>query len=308
MKTSCGLIGLALWLLPLAATAAPIGSRLLPMVPEGVQVVSGMKVTSAAESRPQLPLVTHNNNVDFEDWVAMVSVDPQLSGRDLVEAASSSPRGELAERLLLVDGSFDAEHIFRAALKDGASTAEFAGVPVIIILPFPRDGGANVGVRWLAIPDTRTALFGTPLLVQRALNRRAAHAEASATLRAHLKELRPGAEDWGLIEMPSNLFERHIGNAFYPAEVIQALTRSDDVVMGFRYSRSRATIDFVAHPERETSETPASLNARAHLLASRLNRDFRVHLERIAVEHGWISGTLSLAQTRNDDSRELASR
>src|SRR5581483_12308220 len=127
MKTSQRLIGLVLSLLPVAAVAAPVGSSLLPMVPEDAQIVSGMKVTSEAESRPQLSLVTHNNNVDFADWLAIVSVDPQLCGRDLVEVVSSSPRGELTERLLLVEGSFDAQHIFRAAREAGASAREFAG-------------------------------------------------------------------------------------------------------------------------------------------------------------------------------------
>lgn len=309
MKTSRALIALTLSLLPLGAMAAPVGSSLLAMVPEDAQIVSGLKVTSEAESRSHLSLVTHNNNVDFGDWVSMVSVDPQLCGRELVEAASSSPRGELTERLLLADGCFDAKHIFRAALEAGATSAEFAGVPVLIVLPSPRDEGKNVGVRWLAIPDDRTALFGTPLLMQRALSRRAAHAQIDAGLAAHLKEIRPGADDWTLFVMPPQLFERHMGNTLHAAEAIQVLTGSDDLVMGIRDHRSTATIDFVAHPEHASPETAASLNAQVQLLAARLNRGSRVRLDHIVVEKGRVTGTLTVTEIKsNDNPNDLASR
>jgi hypothetical protein len=274
MKTKFLVFALALSLGSIAAWASPAESRLLPMVPEDAQIVSGMKLTLESEARDRQSLVVHNNNLDFNDWLALVSVDPQVSGRELLQAAASSPRGELAERLLLVDGTFD----------------------------------ARLGVRWLAIPDDRTALFGTPLLVQEALHRRAAHAETNAVLAGHLKELRSGVDDWTVVAMPPEMFERHLGNTSYAAEAIQALTRSDDLVMGFRYARSRATIDFVAHASRDLSQEMFASD-QAQLLAARLNRNSRVHLERITVQGLRVSGSLTITGTKwANTARELANR
>jgi hypothetical protein len=308
MKTKFLVFALALSLGSIAAWASPAESRLLPMVPEDAQIVSGMKLTLESEARDRQSLVVHNNNLDFNDWLALVSVDPQVSGRELLQAAASSPRGELAERLLLVDGTFDAEHIYRAAMVGGASEAQFAGVRVIIVLPFAREKSARLGVRWLAIPDDRTALFGTPLLVQEALHRRAAHAETNAVLAGHLKELPAGVDDWTVVAMPPEMFERHLGNTSYAAEAIQALTRSDDLVMGFRYARSRATIDFVAHASRDLSQEMFASD-QAQLLAARLNRNSRVHLERITVQGLRVSGSLTITGTKwANTARELANR
>lgn len=306
MKISHVLIAFTLFLVPLASNASPAADRLLAMVPENAQIVSGMKLTLAAEAKPQLSVVVHNNNVDFNDWLALVSVDPEVSGRNIVEVAASSPRGELAERLLLVDGTFDARHIERAAIEAGASAVEFAGIRVLIVLPFAREGDDRVGVRWLAVPDDRTALFGTPLLVQEALTRRATHAQTNAALVAHLGELRPGADDWSIVTMPPDVFKRHLGNACYAAEAIQALTQPYELVMGFVYGHKTTTINFVALTKGDLSEKDLVSSAHAQFLATTSNR---VRLERVAVEGRWVIGTLTeLVSTGNDNTRELANR
>lgn len=309
MRTNSLLFALTLPLLAIAAYASPADNRLLAMVPEDAQIISGMKLPLAIEAEQQLPLVVHNNNVDYDDWRALVSVDPRLSGRELVEVAASSPRGALAERLLLVDGTFTAARIYRAALQGGASAAEFAGVRVIVVLPFAREKKASLGVRWLAIPDDQTALFGTPLLVQKALIRRAAHAATNAPLAAHVSELRAGVEDWSIVTMPPDSLERHLGNACYAAAAIQTLIRTDSLVMGFRYGRSTATVDFVAHTAPDLPETLTALNRRAQLLAARFNPDSRVRLQRIAVDGHRVSGTLTINTiAKTQSTRELANR
>lgn len=309
MKTNSLLLALTFSLLSVTANASTADSRLLAMVPEDAQIVSGMKLTPATQGWKQLPLVVHNNNVDFEDWLALVGVDPQLSGRQVVEVAASSPRGELAERLLLVEGTFAPARIDRATLEGGASAAEFAGVRVIIVLPFARDTPADVGVRWLAFPDDQTALFGTPLLVQQALTRRAAHAGTNAALLAHLAELRADVDEWNVVTLPPGAFERHLGERSYAAAAIRSLISPDDLVIGFRYARSATTIEFVAHMASVVPEDAVAPNGRAQLLAARFHRDGRVRVERISVEGARVSGTLIINTTSGKDStREVANR
>ena len=236
-----------------AAHAAPPGTRLLALVPKDAQIVTGVKIPHSGETSTSIALVTHDNNIDFSDWLALVSVDPRARGNEAVEVASSSPRGELKERLLLVDGLFDRDHIAKAALQRGAGTAEYAHVPVLILAPLARDRDLGVGVRWMAFPDDRTALFGTPLLVQKALDRRLRHAPVEEALSGRLRQLHAGAEDWGFVAMPAEVFRRNLKNMGAASGILQAIAGSGETVIGVRNS-SPATI---------TALTPSTHNPAA---------------------------------------------
>ncbi len=290
---------------PFAADAAqPAGGRLLALVPEDAQIVTGVKASRESGTREQLSLVTHNNNVDFADWLGLASVDPRMSGSDVVEAAASSPRGELVERLLLVDGRFDAARVFRAARAHGATDAEFAGVHVMVVIPFARNNGASVGVRWMAMPDDRTAIFGTPLLVQKALNRWKTHAEVDTTLSGRIETLRADAEAWAVMAMPPELLARHLREAQSGVEWARALSGCDDLVIGIHYG-ARARIDFVAHAERDPSKAG---DARPVLTAAEEYRRPQIRITRYEAEQHRVTGTIAMpAGTRQDGLATTAS-
>jgi hypothetical protein len=107
-----------------------------------------------------LLLVTHNNNLDFADWVALAGVDTNRKVDELIEVAASSIQGELKERLLLVQGLFDRERIFHAAEQNNATQTRYEGEPVLLVKPFSREQQEMTSMRWMAIIDNRTAIFG----------------------------------------------------------------------------------------------------------------------------------------------------
>lgn len=149
-----------------AGWASPVSSKLLDLVPEGAQIVAGIEDPHNPTSSGRLLLVTHNCNLDFMDWVAITGVDPHRESDEVIEVATSSSKGELNEHLLLVGGRFDREHIFRAALGNGASMAEYRGQR-LLVKPFARERQEISAARWMAILDDRTTIFGAPELVGR---------------------------------------------------------------------------------------------------------------------------------------------
>lgn len=226
------LLGLVLFAFSSIAFAAPIGNRLLSMVPAGVQIVTGIRIPLQGVAISRTNFVTRNNNVDFEDWASLAAADPHAQGEQAVEVAASSARGELKERLLLVDGAFDSEAILQAARRRSVGTASFAGVRVVIVAPFTRDDPTAVGLRWLAFPDERTAVFGTPLLVQQALLRHQQHTPVEPTLTAHLQQLRAGAREWGVLDVPAALLRRHLPGIAHTPALLEAMNQPGDLILG----------------------------------------------------------------------------
>src|SRR5579871_6667067 len=87
-----------------SAAAAPQHSRLLALVPANAQIVAGIEDPHNPDSHGRLLLVTHDDNLDYEDCIAITGVDSNRSVEEVIETAASSEHGELAEHLVLLAG------------------------------------------------------------------------------------------------------------------------------------------------------------------------------------------------------------
>ena len=81
-------------------------------------------------------------------------------------AAGGSDATTWGEHSILVSGIFNQERIFKAALQNGATVTDFKGIRVLVQQPFARELGTIKGVRWLAVVESKVALFGTRLSVE----------------------------------------------------------------------------------------------------------------------------------------------
>jgi hypothetical protein len=274
--------------------ASPAQSKLLSLVPAGAEIVAGIEDPHNPNSHGRLLLTTHNNNVDFTDWVALTGVDPTRKVDEVIEVASSSIQGELKERLLLVEGVFDRERIFHAAEQNDATQTKYKGEPILLVKPFSRERQEMASTRWMAIIDNRTALFGTPSLVQEALDRHAAHAAADLRLAEHLSQLRPDVNSWDVLVMSSEMLARHLSPEELHAQWAHILDAADELTVGIHYG-SRARVDFTAHTirEQQISEV-AALFAQPQMLRTRLRRSEPVRLKNLSVERNRIQGSIAL--------------
>ena len=80
-----------------ALGSSPAEDRLLRLVPANAAIVAGIEDPHHGDQSGRLLIVTHNNNVDLDDWIALVGVDAQREVDRLIEVAMPSPRGDLAD-------------------------------------------------------------------------------------------------------------------------------------------------------------------------------------------------------------------
>jgi hypothetical protein len=75
--------------------ASPAESKLLSLVPAESEIVAGIEDPQNPGSHGRLLLVTHNNKLDFTDWVALTGVDPHRKVDEVIEVSESSSRGRI---------------------------------------------------------------------------------------------------------------------------------------------------------------------------------------------------------------------
>jgi hypothetical protein len=239
-----------------------VSGKLLSLVPPGCAIVAGFENGHGPHSGGRLLLTTPNNQFDLNDWLALSGVDTEKRYDEVIEAAAPNSIGELANHLLLVEGRFDRERIFRAAQQNGAQTSQAEGETVLVVMPFPRERVRMPDTRWLAILSNRTALFGTPWLVQQAVRRYATHAEADPALIQRLKLLRTDISSWNVLVSLQKLIP-NIKPAGPQSDWSRLLEDADLLLVGAHFG-PRIRVDFSVYADRDR-ET-AYFEGKANLL------------------------------------------
>jgi hypothetical protein len=183
--------------------ASPVNFKLLPLVPAGAQIVAGFQDLPGPVARGRVLLTTHNNRLDLDDWIALTGVDTTRVFNEVIEAAMSSDEVELKEHLLLVAGHFDRARIFRSAEQNGAARVSCHGETALLIKPYSREQGDMMVTRWLIILNDQTGIFGTPAMVQLAMQRYDSHYLPDPALVERLARLRSDVTSWNVLLPPS---------------------------------------------------------------------------------------------------------
>jgi hypothetical protein len=173
--------------------------RRLGMVPPGAQVVAGINASPQPDQSDNFLLITHDNTVDLQDFLALSGADGSRIIYEVVFVAIANSTGLLSEHSLLVSGHFDQPHIYESAVEGGATVTYYRGIPVLVIQPFAREQGAFNNVRWLAVLDSNILAFGTIATLQRELDRYIAHSPADSPLLNRLGRLRAKDQTWCLL-------------------------------------------------------------------------------------------------------------
>lgn len=282
--------------LPGFSLVSPTGSPLLPLIPAGAESVAGVEDPHNPEGH--LLLISGFNRIDLNDWLSLAGVDDRRAVDELIWVIASSSRGELREHLLLIAGRFDRERIYAAAQSNGAATLDYHGFPVLIVAPFARERGRMPDVRWVAILDHRVAIFGTPDLVQKALDRRAAGESADPALLARLSRLGPGVNSWNTMAMPSSAFARHLVSG---AQAWSGLIAgADELTVGVHYG-STARIDFsIGFTERNVAVRAAGLLSQPDALRLSAKIGWQARLKSLSIDGNLIAGSISMPERQFD--------
>ncbi|MGA8090012.1 MAG: hypothetical protein WCA10_22260 [Terracidiphilus sp.] len=227
-----------------SSLSSPLNSKLLSLVPPGAEIVAGFENHPGGHRVGRLLLSTHNDRLDLDDWQGLAGVDNKRVIDEVIEVAASSETGRLTEHLLLVAGRFDRERIFKAAELNGAQRSEYEGGTVMLVKSFAREQGEMLDMRWLVILNDRIAMFGTPLMVQNALQRYAAHATIDMPLMERLSQMRSDVSSWNVLVAPK--VEKSL-SLTQPNSMLARLIDGAEVLMiGARFD-ARIRVDFSLH-------------------------------------------------------------
>jgi hypothetical protein len=294
--------GLLIAASPINGFASPSQSKLLPLIPREAQFVAGIEDPGNRDTRGHLLLVTVNSRFDFDDFLAITGVGANGGIDETIWAAGARPPGEVDEHMLLVDGRFDAGHIFRAARQNGADTTVYRGLEVLLLKPFAREERQMRDTRWMAILDGRTVVLGTTWLVQKALDRYVDHQPPDPLVARRLGRLHPRVNSWSVLVMPHGLTLGHIAHEQSAAPLIDLLGEdvldgAEELMLGIRYG-PKSRIDFVVI-KSDYRETSSSANAeegvaQQHQFEAGLFERRPPRLENFSIEQNLIQGSIVL--------------
>ena len=278
------------------ASASPAKSQLLPLVPSGAELVAGIADPGMPITGGRLLIVTVSNNRDFDDCLALVGVNDDRTIEEVVAVASSSGQGDLNDHLLLVAGHFDSARVFRAAIENGATRTTHNGTDLLVVRPFTREQQQMSQVRWLAILNERTLVFGVPSLVANALDRHDRSDPTDPALLQRLGQLHSDVNSWSVIAMAPEKLEDHVASYALPQSWRSILKDADEVAVGVHYGRV-TRVDFAVHT-RDASQI--GLLTRAQLIPTSIPSVAKLHLEQDPIENDTIRGSLAVREKEFD--------
>jgi hypothetical protein len=279
-----------------------VNFKLLSLVPPGAEIVAGFQ----NPHDPTVPtgrvlLTTHNNRLDLDDWVSLTGVDTTKVFDEVIEVAMSSDDVELKEHLLLVAGHFDRARIFKAAEENGAAHVSCEGETGLLIKPFAREEGDMMDTRWLIILNDQTGIFGTPAMVQLALQRYAGHYLPDPALAERLARLRSDITSWNVLLPHSKTKE--MGFVQPHGAWSQLLDGADLVIVGTHFG-SRIRMDILVDDGKgrgtayfaEKAEYFAAVFSGEASNRGDLSRREQPELRDLRVEEDRMQGSIVLSQ------------
>src|SRR6266567_4025985 len=122
------------------ARAVTPNPKLLSLVPPMAQSVAGMTAAPRGGQPSSFLLVTHNNLMDLNDFMALSGADDSRVIEQVIMVVADGA-GAMAEHSLLASGHFDQVLVNRSAYRSGAgvNAIQYRGISVLEIQPFARE-------------------------------------------------------------------------------------------------------------------------------------------------------------------------
>jgi hypothetical protein len=280
--------------------ASPQYNTLLRLVPAGCEVVAGIGDPGNRSARVRILVNSRGSLLDFADISALAGSNAMSGITEVVQVATSSSAGPLREHLLLASGQFDQARIFQSALTHGATRRDYNGVAILIVWPLARESKQMTDVRWMAVLDGTTVVFGTPTLLQLALNRYSTHTQVDANLLRRLAQLSSKDNSCAVVSMPVPGLTTYLAPQAVSESLAGVLDHSNMLSIGARFGNP-VKIDFILN----TLSVEDALAVRNALDIPRFIRagtevSLQPYLRRVRVDGNQVQGTVE-APSKNLD-------
>ncbi len=283
-----------------AFAGSPAQDRLLRLVPANAEIVAGIQDPHHGDQSGRLLIVTHNDDVDLRDWIALAgAMNDRQQVDKLIEAAASSPHGELSEHLLLAGGSFRGAGILHAAESEGGVRSEYNGVRIVELKPFAREQQEMRDTRWLAMLDDNTAIFGSPAMVRGALDRYLSSAPPDAELVKRMSGLKPDVNCWSILTMPGRMIAAHVLPGTMDDTSAALLRRVTSVSISVHYG-SKDRVDFILDTENTEAATALATAISGPPYLMSVADTLHAHLQSVAVWQNEVRASVRVAEKEFD--------
>ena len=278
-------------------TAAPPDPRLLSLVPPGTEVVAGVSNRTPAGQPESFLLMSRNNVIDRRDFISLAAVDDSMVIHQMIFAAGGGDPSRSGEHSALMSGHFDQARIFKAAVENGATVAEFRGVRVLVQQPFERELGTFKDVRWLAVIDSSVALFGTRFSVQQELERYLARSTVDPPLMQKLARLRHDNATWSVVGALkcNDEIKRAFGSL--DPELANLIQDGNSFQFGVRYGKKVEVEYEVTAPSSAAAQAIPSFSMQSLVAGSRKGVSLLPHLD-LTEDRASVHGVVKVAMTQ----------
>jgi hypothetical protein len=280
-----------------SVSAVTPNTRLLSLVPPSAQVVAGMHAPSGGSQPKSFLLMTHNNSVDLDDFIALTGGDPAGVIQQVIMVAAADGHGTLAEHSLLASGHFDQTLIRRST--SGASDTLYREIPVLVVQPFARERANFNDVRWLAIIDSNVAIFGTISLVKQELDRYLSRSAADPFLVQRLARLRGDDDTWCVLARTGYSDEIRSMLQALDAKLADSLQDGDTFEFGIHYGR-RVEFDYEIDTATSVGTGAVSRSLVQSLSGRELKQASVVTVSGSSPENGVVHGAVKVSKGRYD--------
>jgi hypothetical protein len=180
--------------------AAATDAKLVSLLDPQTRVIAGLNGTAVKASPFGQYLLSQSAKADLSHFIASTGFDPRTNLQQVLFGSAGDANN--SQRILLVKGTFVPAQVLTYGIKKGATASSYRGINVA---EFPASQGKNgkpQPARWLAFLGSTRAAFGTPQLVQRAIDRYVDNTAADAGVASRIAAASGKYDAWYVSTVP----------------------------------------------------------------------------------------------------------
>lgn len=257
-RRACALIAclLAFMALFFGATLCVAQNDIVRLLPPDAPVIAGLHRMTADQNKDALWLATPNNIDDLKRLIALTDSDLDRRFDYVVVADWSSDTDDLGSHLLIAKG-----HFSMASVLSTIAHPKMLSYGGLSILAVRAPSGSTQPARWLAVPRSNIALFGTPAGVQFAIDRLNHRAPVDPRVLDRLGNAHDREQAWSSTMPPQHAIREDANFHAGSPNLAPCLSRMREIDMGIHVGKT-VTIDLHAESrDGSASAAMACMNA-----------------------------------------------